>query len=218
MFDCCFSNILNLLIFLNYALFVVEGFFQTSNDDGRTIMPPLDDNSTLGEAKAWLQAGVRKGVICPCCTQYAKIYVRPLNSSMARDLIWLVRTYDAMGTWVDVSLAPKSFHMSREFAKLRYWDLIEELRRAGLTFEEPRTQTGDSLQGMTVVITGTLPTLSREQAASLVEASGGRVANSVSKKTTFVVVGADAGSKLEKARTLGVETIDEAEFLRRTRG
>jgi len=90
-------------------------------------MPPLDDNSTLGEAKAWLQAGVRKGVICPCCTQYAKIYVRPLNSSMARDLIWLVRTYDAMGTWVDVSLAPKSFHMSREFAKLRYWDLIEEL-------------------------------------------------------------------------------------------
>jgi DNA ligase (NAD+) len=104
------------------------------------------------------------------------------------------------------------------FSDPKAQDLIEQLRRAGLTFEEPQTQTGDSLQGMTVVITGTLPTLSREQAASLVEASGGRVANSVSKKTTFVVVGADAGSKLEKARTLGVETIDETEFLRRTRG
>ncbi len=96
--------------------------------------------------------------------------------------------------------------------------LIERFRARGLTFDEPTTQTGDALAGMTVVITGSLPTLSREQAGALVEQSGGRVANSVSKKTTFVVVGADAGSKLEKARTLGVDTIDEAEFLRRVRG
>ena len=68
---------------------------------------------------------------------------------------------------------------------------------------------------MTFVITGTLPTLSREQATALVEAQGGRVTSGVSKATSFVVVGEDAGSKLEKARTLGVETIDEAELLRR---
>ena len=96
--------------------------------------------------------------------------------------------------------------------------LIERLRERGLTFDEPQTQTGGALKGMIVVITGTLPTLSREQASALVEANGGRVASSVSKKTSFVVVGEDAGSKLEKARTLGVETIDEAEFLRRVRG
>jgi DNA ligase (NAD+) len=72
--------------------------------------------------------------------------------------------------------------------------------------------------GCTVVITGTLPTLSREQAAALVEANGGRVASSVSKKTSFVVVGEEAGSKLEKARALGVETIDEATLLERVRG
>ena len=66
---------------------------------------------------------------------------------------------------------------------------------------------------MTVVITGSLPTLSRDQAIALVESNGGRVANSVSKKTTFVVVGDDAGSKLEKARQLGVETLDEPAFL-----
>jgi DNA ligase (NAD+) len=95
--------------------------------------------------------------------------------------------------------------------------LIDRLKERGLTFEEARTQTGGALVGCTVVITGTLPTLSREQAAALVEANGGRVASSVSKKTSFVVVGEDAGSKLEKARALGVETIDEATLLRRIR-
>jgi len=93
--------------------------------------------------------------------------------------------------------------------------LVERLRECELTFTEPRTQTGAALNGLTVVITGTLPTLSREQASALVEAHGGRVASSVSKQTSFVVVGGDAGSKLEKARQLGVETIDEAELLRR---
>ena len=96
--------------------------------------------------------------------------------------------------------------------------LIERLRERGLTFDEPQTQTGGALKGMIVVITGSLPTLSREQAAAMVEANGGRISSSVSKKTSFVLVGEDAGSKLEKARTLGVETIDEAEFLRRVRG
>ena len=96
--------------------------------------------------------------------------------------------------------------------------LIERLRDAGLTFDEPRAHTSGALKGMTVVITGTLPTLSREQASALVEESGGRVASSVSKKTSFVVVGEDAGSKLEKARALGVETIDEAELIRRAGG
>ena len=74
---------------------------------------------------------------------------------------------------------------------------------------------GGAFKGMTVVITGTLPTLSREQATALIEAHGARVTSGVSKKTSFVVVGDDAGSKLEKARGLGVETIDEAELLRR---
>jgi DNA ligase (NAD+) len=104
------------------------------------------------------------------------------------------------------------------FSEPKARQLIERLARRGLTLEEPRSQTGTSLKGMTVVITGTLPTLSREQANALVEDNGGRVASSVSKKTSFVLVGEDAGSKLEKAKTLGVETIDEAEFLRRVAG
>jgi DNA ligase (NAD+) len=101
------------------------------------------------------------------------------------------------------------------FADPKAQKLIEKLRGHGLTFVEPQSQSGDALKGKTVVITGTLPTLSREQAGALVEANGGRVSSSVSKKTSFVVVGDDAGSKLEKAKQLGVETIDEAELLRR---
>jgi DNA ligase (NAD+) len=93
--------------------------------------------------------------------------------------------------------------------------LIERLRERGLRFDEPVTRSGGTLKGLTIVITGTLPTLSREQAAALIEQNGGRVSGSVSKKTAFVVVGADAGSKLEKARQLGVETIDEDELKRR---
>jgi DNA ligase (NAD+) len=96
--------------------------------------------------------------------------------------------------------------------------LVARLRDRGLRFDEPRTHTGSALKGATVVITGTLPTLSREQASALVEANGGRVSSSVSKKTSFVVAGAEAGSKLEKARQLGVDVIDEGELLRRIRG
>jgi len=96
--------------------------------------------------------------------------------------------------------------------------LIGRLGALGLNFEEPQTTTGGAFKGITAVITGSLPTLSREQASGLIEANGGRVSSSVSKKTSFVVVGEDAGSKLEKARALGVETIDEAELIRRARG
>jgi DNA ligase (NAD+) len=90
--------------------------------------------------------------------------------------------------------------------------LVDKLAKHGLTLTEPTTQSGDALKGQTVVITGTLPGLSREQASALVEANGGRVASSVSKKTSFVLVGADAGSKFEKAKELGVRTIEEADF------
>ena len=94
--------------------------------------------------------------------------------------------------------------------------LVEKLRRAGLNFTEPRAvAAGGALSGKTIVITGTLPTLSRTKATSLIEAAGGRVTGSVSKSTDFLLAGEEAGSKLEKAKSLGVEIVDEAELLRR---
>jgi DNA ligase (NAD+) len=94
--------------------------------------------------------------------------------------------------------------------------LIRKLRDARVNFTEPRqVVAGGALEGKTVVITGTLPTLTRPKATEAVEKAGGRVTSSVSKATSFLVAGEEAGSKLEKARTLGVEVIDEAELLRR---
>jgi DNA ligase (NAD+) len=93
---------------------------------------------------------------------------------------------------------------------------VERLRAAGLTFEEEiRVKPPGPMTGKTVVLTGTFPTLKREEAKAMIEDAGGKVAGSVSKKTSFVVAGEDAGSKLDKAKELGVEVIDEAELLSR---
>jgi DNA ligase (NAD+) len=103
-------------------------------------------------------------------------------------------------------------------AEPRNRKLIERLEKLGLTMQEPVAATsGGPLDGHTYVITGTLPTLSRPKAKDLIEAAGGHVTDSVSTKTTALVVGADAGSKVEKAKALGIEQIDEAELLRRVR-
>lgn len=95
--------------------------------------------------------------------------------------------------------------------------LVRKLRTAGVKLTEPRAvAAGGPLSGMTVVLTGTLPTLTRAKATALIEAAGGRLTGSVSKSTSLVVAGEEAGSKLEKAKSLGVEIIDEATLLRRT--
>jgi DNA ligase (NAD+) len=94
--------------------------------------------------------------------------------------------------------------------------LVRKLEARGLMLTEPRRAAADgALRGLTVVITGTLPTLSRSQATAMVEEAGGRVTSGVSKATSFVLAGADPGGKLDKARALGVEIIDEAELLAR---
>ena len=91
-------------------------------------------------------------------------------------------------------------------------EVVEQLRACGLTWAEgePAAVTPKPLAGQTFVITGTLPTLSRDEAKDLLEAAGAKVAGSVSKKTNYLVAGAEAGSKLDKARELGVSVLDEA--------
>jgi len=93
--------------------------------------------------------------------------------------------------------------------------VLEKLRKAGLQFEQKKARKAEGkLAGKQFVLTGTLPTYSRDDATRMIEEAGGRVTGSVSKKTDYVVVGADPGSKLDKARSLNVKTIDEAELLK----
>ena len=88
-------------------------------------------------------------------------------------------------------------------------ELIEKLRQAGLNFTAEQKKTSSKLSGLTFVLTGTLPTLTREEAKDRIEREGGNVSGSVSKKTSYVVAGEEAGSKLDKARKLGVPILDE---------
>ena len=90
--------------------------------------------------------------------------------------------------------------------------LVERLSDAGLTFKGKKKQRGTKLSGKTFVLTGTLANYTRDAAKKMIEDAGGKVAGSVSKKTDYVVAGADAGSKLDKAKELGVAVIDEKEM------
>jgi DNA ligase (NAD+) len=98
------------------------------------------------------------------------------------------------------------------FEQPHHREIVEQLRAAGLHWDETDGTADTTLRplaGLTVVLTGTLPTLSRDEAKALLEAAGAKVAGSVSKKTSYVVAGAEAGSKLDKARELGVPVLDE---------
>ena len=97
---------------------------------------------------------------------------------------------------------------------------LEQLQQAGLEFsaqitknEVAKNTVNSAITGKTFVLTGTLPTLKRSEAKSLIEQAGGKVTGSVSKKTDYLVAGTDAGSKLTKARTLGITELTEVELL-----
>jgi DNA ligase (NAD+) len=146
--------------------------------------------------------------------------IRHVGESTARDL---ARHFGKLDAIMDASveqllqvpdvgpIVAESVHAF--FQQPHNREVVEQLRRpGGVHWEEgePAAQAPQPLAGKTVVLTGTLPTLSREQAKEMLESAGAKVAGSVSKKTDYVVAGAEAGSKLEKARELGVAVLDEA--------
>ncbi len=99
------------------------------------------------------------------------------------------------------------------FDEARNVELVEKLRAAGLTFTAEKRKRSSELEGLTFVLTGTLEGMTRDEAKAKIEGAGGKVASAVSKKTDYVVAGAEAGSKLEKAQSLAVKVLDEAGLL-----
>jgi DNA ligase (NAD+) len=111
-------------------------------------------------------------------------------------------------------VGPKVAHAIREFfSNKRNLDLVERLREGGLTFTAQKRIRGTKLEGLTFVLTGTLPNLTRDEVKEKIEAAGGKVSGSVSKKTDYVVAGEESGSKLDRANALGVKVIDEAALI-----
>jgi DNA ligase (NAD+) len=151
--------------------------------------------------------------------------IRHVGESTARDLASHFGSMDALMAADETALLEVpdvgpvvAQSVARFFAQAHNREVIEQLRAAGVTFAEgPAAKPvaiGGAVAGRTFVLTGTLSTLSREQASETILAAGGKVSGSVSKKTDYVVAGAEAGSKLDKAQALGVKIIDEAELLR----
>ncbi len=106
--------------------------------------------------------------------------------------------------------------IAESLADEQTWALVEKLHEKGLRLEQDaseRRAEGGPLEGKTLVLTGTLPELTREQAAAMIKEAGGKIVNSVSKKTDYVVAGESPGSKLAKAESLGIEVLDEAGLL-----
>jgi len=112
-------------------------------------------------------------------------------------------------------VGPKvSQSIRRFFEDSRNLDLLDRLRAGGLQWTHQKVdRSGGPLAGLTFVLTGTLPTLGRDEAKAMLEAAGAKVSGSVSKKTSYVVAGEEAGSKLDKAKELGITVLTEAEML-----
>ncbi|MCX7168657.1 MAG: NAD-dependent DNA ligase LigA [Rhodocyclales bacterium] len=129
-----------------------------------------------------------------------------LDAVMAADVDRLQQVPD-VGPIVAASIA-------RFFAEPHNVEVIEQLRAAGVNWPDgaPSAVANSPIAGKTFVLTGTLPALTRDEAKDMIEALGGKVAGSVSKKTDYVVAGAEAGSKLDKAQALGVTILDETQF------
>jgi DNA ligase (NAD+) len=150
--------------------------------------------------------------------------IRHVGESTARDLAAHFGTLDALLAADEAALLEVpdvgpvvAASIAQFFAEPHNREAIEQLRAAGVHWPQGRGRAAEAagaLAGATVVLTGALPTLTREQAAERIIAAGGKVAGSVSKKTAFVVAGTEAGSKLEKALALGVRVIGEDELLR----
>ena len=147
--------------------------------------------------------------------------IRHVGASVAQLLVSQLRTMDMLmnASHDDLQtiqgVGPQIADSVRRFLEDKHnLKTVEKLRKAGLRFEEKlqRVVRQSPFSGKIVVLTGTLSTLSREEAKQKIQELGGRVTSSVSSRTDFVVVGADAGSKLDEAKKLGVRTIDEDEF------
>jgi len=145
--------------------------------------------------------------------------IRHVGETTAKDLARHFGSFDALlaadeaGLLEVTDVGPVvAASIARFFAQPHNREVIEQLRAAGLTWKEgpPQRRAAGALAGKTFVLTGTLPSWTRDEAKERLEAAGAKVSGSVSKKTDYVVAGDEAGSKLDKARELGVPVLDEA--------
>jgi DNA ligase (NAD+) len=195
------------------------GLVRTPADVYRLGIPELSGLERMAEKSAAnVVAAIDRSKAATLARFIFGLGIRHVGEATARDLAQHFGSLDAL-LKADVAALLEvrdvgpvlAESIARFFAERHNRDVIAELRAAGVHWREtePQRTTAGRLAGLTFVLTGTLPALAREDAKALIEAEGGKVAGSVSAKTSYVIAGADAGTKLAKARQLGVPVLDE---------
>jgi DNA ligase (NAD+) len=181
-------------------LLTLEGFQRRSAEN---LLEGVEQSKSRGLAKVLFGLGIRH-----VGENAAELLARAFGS-IDRILAADEAQFAAVHGIGETTAAALGSHL----AEPRNREIIEKLRSAGVRLDEPEAAPVDGpLSGKTLVITGTLPTLSRSEATAIIKAAGGHVSGSVTRKTDYVVVGEDAGSKLDKARELGIPVLSEAEL------
>jgi DNA ligase (NAD+) len=200
------------------------GLVHTPADIYKLAVEQLASLDRMGERSAAnLCAAIERGRRTTLPRLVYALGIRHVGEATARDLAGHFGSLDAIMNADEATLlevpevgAVIAASIARFFAEPHNREVIEALRKAGVHWPEGKPKKASSsgpAAGKTFVLTGTLPKLSRDEARDMIQAGGGKVSGSVSKKTDYVVAGADPGSKLAKAEELGVTVIDEAQLL-----
>ena len=198
------------------------GLVQTPADIYRLGMATLANLERMAEKSAAnLLEAIEKSKATTLPRFIFALGIRNVGETTAKDLAWHFGDLDALmdADEGQLQMVPDvgpvvAASLRHFFAEAHNRDVIATLRAAGVHWPVEQGRAADlPLAGKTFVLTGTLPSLSRDQAKEMIEAKGGKVAGSVSKKTHYVVAGSEAGSKLDKAQELGVPVLDQAQLL-----
>ncbi|MBQ3081618.1 MAG: NAD-dependent DNA ligase LigA [Clostridia bacterium] len=199
-----------------------NGFVKSAADLYTLEVSPLAEMERYGEKSAKkLVESIEKSKKAPLARLISALGIRQVGEKAAIALAERFYSIDALSAaTVDELITVNDIGEITAKCIAEYFEvpqnktLIERFKALGLNMEEQAEEKGTALAGKTVVVTGTLPTLKRNEAEALIRKHGGNAASSVSKKTSLLLCGADAGSKLAKAESLGIPIINEEEFLK----
>ncbi len=181
----------------------VEGLERMGKKSAQNLMAAIEHSKSQGMARLLFAFGIRQ--VGQKAAQVLSRQFGSLDNLMEATQEELTQVNDVGGITAD--------YLVNWFQNPQSRHLIESLRQAGVSFESTEAPVGDQLAGKTFVVTGTLEHFSRKEAEEAIQARGGKASGSVSKKTSYVVAGEAAGSKLTKAQALGVPVLTEEEFI-----